>query len=126
MTALMAAAIFGTSVSCTDSKQMQAEGNEAVAELKEWLMIQEDNTCAIPQDEKTGDYFIGADNAEDAAKVAWNLSMGASGSESLKTTIPDSRGSISVAANAAEGHYYDISYNVTGIPVTKLSIVNNA
>lgn len=123
---LMALCLGGLVASCSKDDAEEMSGDAAVAELKSRLGIQEDGTSAFLQDEKTLDYFLGVDNAETAGCVANNLSMGATASSSLTYTLPDSKGTISVAANAAEGHYYDITYNVAGISVKKLNVVSNA
>ncbi|MCQ2111261.1 MAG: hypothetical protein MJY79_07195 [Bacteroidaceae bacterium] len=123
---LMALCLGGLVASCSKDDAEEMSGDAAVAELKSLLGIQEDGTSAFLQDEKTLDYFLGVDNAETAGRVANNLSMGATALSSLTYTLPDSKGTISVAANAAEGHYYDITYNVAGISVKKLNVVNNA
>lgn len=124
---VLAVGLMGVLSSCSKKGEADtAEIDAIIAELRQWLIIQEDGSCAFPQDELTGDYILGVDNSSNALRVADNLSLGASSSTTLKVILPASMGEITVEENASEGHYFDISYNVENIPLTKLVVVNNA
>lgn len=105
-----------------DDEPLANNDQNQVALLKELLYLDKDGQCPFVQD-KEGAYYLGVESAEDAAAIADILSLGAS--ETGSKILPDNQGRIKVTASAdANGHYYDITYNVTGIPVKKLCIVS--
>lgn len=106
----------------SDDDELMASNNQ-VAELKAWLNIDEKGECAYLCNDE-GVYFVGANNQSDAAKIAKNLSLGASEKGSL--TLSDNMGTIRVSSPSDNnGIYFEINYNVKGISVKKLVVINN-
>lgn len=108
---------------CSNDDEPSASNDQNQVELlKELLYLDKDGQCPFATDQE-GAYYLGVESPEDAAAIASILSLGASESGSM--ILPDNQGSIKVTTPAdANGHYYDIIYNVTGIPVKKLCIVS--
>lgn len=107
---------------CSNDDDPSANDNQ-ITELKEWLNINEKGECAYLCNDE-GVYFVGADNQSDASKIAKNLSLGASEKGSL--TLSGDLGTIRVSTPADNnGIYFEINYNVKGISVKKLVIINN-
>lgn len=107
---------------CSNDDEPSA-GNNQINELKAWLSINEKGECAYPCNDE-GVYFVGADSESDASTIAKNLSLGASETGSL--TLPDDLGTIKVTKPTdPNGFYFEINYNVKGISVKKLVIINN-
>ena len=110
------------SCSSDDDDEVQND-SKMVQELSKWLNLDEKGNCPYICNEKS-EYFVGADSQNDANQLVKNLSLGASATGSL--TLPDDKGTIRVTTPAEpNGIYYDITYNVKGISVQKLSIINN-
>lgn len=108
---------------CSSNDDEPSANNKQIDELKSWLNIDEKGECAYPCNDE-GVYFVGADNQSDASKIAKNLSLGASEKGSL--TLSDNLGTIRVSTPADNnGFYFEINYNVKGISVKKLVIINN-
>ena len=108
---------------CSNDDDEPSAGNNQINELKSWLNIDEKGECAYPCNDE-GVYFVGADSESDASKIAKNLSLGASETGSL--TLPDDLGTIKVTKPTdPNGFYFEINYNVKGISVKKLVVVNN-
>ncbi|MBQ0047997.1 MAG: hypothetical protein KBT33_10940 [Prevotellaceae bacterium] len=108
---------------CSSDDDELSVGENQVKELKAWLNINEKGECAYVCNDE-GVYFVGADNQSDASKIAKNLSLGASEKGSL--TLSNDLGSIRVSTPADNnGIYFEINYNVKGISVKKLCIINN-
>lgn len=106
----------------SDDDELMASNNQ-VAELKAWLNIDEKGECAYLCNDE-GVYFVGANNQSDASKIAKNLSLGASEKGSL--TLSDNMGTIRVSSPSDNnGIYFEINYNVKGISVKKLVVINN-
>ena len=96
-----------------------------VKDLSEILNIDASGQCPFLKDRVNGEYFFGVENINDAKLATTNLSLGASLEKGNKLTLPANHGTITVLQEAAEGHYFDITYNVKGINVQKICVVNN-
>ena len=108
---------------CSSNDDEPSANNKQIDELKAWLNINEKGECAYLCNDE-GVYFVGANNQSDATKIAKNLSLGASEKGSL--TLSDNLGTIRVSTPADNnGIYFEINYNVKGISVKKLVVVNN-
>ena len=96
-------------------------GDKAVAELKTRL-IDEDNNVVFGEPNDNGFYEIGFYNPDDAQKLVTQYAKGYAGTATYTYTLPDTRGTVRVDKGDEEGVFYNVKFDVKGIPQMKLQV----
>ncbi|MBR1520743.1 MAG: zinc ribbon domain-containing protein [Bacteroidaceae bacterium] len=104
-----------------DNASSKELGDKAVAELQTRL-IDEDGAIVFGEPNDNGFYEIGLESQNDAQKLVTQYAKGYAGTATYTYTLPDTRGTVRVDKGEEVGVFYNVKFDVKGIPQMKLQV----